>query len=135
MDLLKIKFYRGIVVSDQELRVLMGRRFIDLWEKWFSIYREIKDYDYSWKKFVLKYDGINCLSKKIGIEINTWPEYSKLFNKKYIIGLFIDEVIGDFNKVIYPPVFSCDNIDKNLYEKLSGYGDCFNTEFHTVIII
>jgi hypothetical protein len=95
----KIQFIRGIVVSDMTLRVLMGRRFPELWETWRKIQEEAKknedfedDRGDPWFAFVMEEDVQEFLSKKLGLEVETWRCCSELNCKKVVIGITYGEV-------------------------------------------
>jgi len=133
----KILFIRGVVVSEQALRVLIGHRFIDIWNDWVEAKTEYNPDVNVWQECASELGIRARLTKKMGVDVITWPCCSKLNHKKYIIGTVVEtvDINNDmFNNVISPPKITAD-IDSELLEKLMRYGDYLDVELSTVMMI
>ena len=135
----KILFIRGIIVSAAALRVLLGRRFVEKYNEWCKVRRESKlaENEEPWTTFVLENNVCKFLSKKLGLEVYTWPYNSALNCKKFVIGIMygrVDVIWHYFTNVMTVPEIPV-STDKLITHKLSQYRDCFVAELQSVMML
>ncbi len=127
---------RGVLIKDITLRVIIGQRFVDMWEK----YQKYLNYP---KKGIIGKPWINfwensiwnennqqlttceLLSKKLGVNIWTWPKGSKFYCRKFILSNSVNSIHELYDSVITltPEMVLGENeIDKQLLFHLSKYG-------------
>ena len=134
----KILFIRGIIASNRTLRVLMGRRFPELWDKYQEDAKEVeKDGEDPWWYFVHETDGLDVIRKKLGLEIHTWPCCSELNAEMFVIGVKYGEanVWNDMAEAVTEvPKLSAD-LDQEITDKIMGYSDCLDVELKSVMLL
>ena len=106
-----IRFVRGIIISDSELRMLIGRRYVDLWSEWLSV----KKLGRSWADFA---KTVN-FSKYLNLGVYTWPSHSELYHTKYAVGIGFGPEDHEWD-IVRCPDRDRDQ-DANLYIKLLSY--------------
>jgi hypothetical protein len=129
-------FIRGIIVSESALRVLMGRRFINLWIE-FQKYRKTHQDDEAWELFLEECDPCSIIESKLELKIYNYPCCSELQNKKFIIGIEFGKVglwEDAYNHVTSPPELP-DHIDEEVKNKVKGYADCLDWEPQTIVVL
>lgn len=118
------KIVHGMVISDTAMRVLIGDRFVSLWED----YKRYRDFQTFWVNS--KLEPKTSIEKKINLSVFSLPEL-----KQFVIGTQLTEL--KLNENIYTefPVFNRHNIDLmtiNIRKQLRKYG--VEGEIKTVII-
>ena len=137
----KIQFIRGVVVSDQSLRVLIGYRFNNLWQLWKKTQQDYKndeeDRDCAWNAFLFDENGMKILSEKLGLCIYTWPCCSKLNGKKFVIGVKYDEAVicVDIFESVTPIPVNPSYLDREIRDKIVRYGDCLDIDIQSVMVL
>ena len=135
----KILFIRGIIVSAAALRVLLGRRFVEKYNEWCMVRRESKlaENEDPWTTFVLENNVCKFLSKKLLLEVYTWPYNSALNCEKFVIGIMygrVDVCEGMLDNAITVPEIPV-STEKLITHRLAGYRDCFVAEIQSVMML
>lgn len=108
METENLKIVRGIILTEKDLRVLVGRRFVDLWDN-----ARGKDIRFSTHE----------LSRRIGVDVY---EYYNL----YVLGETIVTTSDGLLSVPHIPEY----VDIELGKKLNRYGDCFEIDIKTIVV-
>lgn len=118
------KIVHGMAISDTAMRVLIGDRFVSLWED----YKRYRDFKTFW--FNSKLDPKTSIEKKIELSVFALPELSQ-----FIIGTKLRDLTIDNNQFVEFPVFNATDINLltvKIRKYLRKYG--LEEEIKTVII-
>lgn len=128
-----LQFIRGIVINDSTLRVLIGRRFPDIWTQYMDCQEESGT---KWNWFLYETNNpLEIISKKLGLSFYCYPCFSKLRDKAFVIGKKYIEVEEATDKVVYEPAIP-DYLDEEISQKLMKFSDVLDpTDIKSVIII
>ena len=119
-----LNIIHGMVITDIEFRVLIGSRFVNLWEK----FKETSTFEEFWKSSNCKAE----LEKKLRVSIFTWSQGSDLYLKKFILGERLCEFTDVLDTLCELPKVSSDLTD-NIRCKLRRFALEHNIE--TILVV
>jgi len=115
-----LSIIRGITVSEQELRVLIGKRFIPLWEDWVN-WQERDDNGFSCWLEESELQPVKTIQDTLKYNLFSWPKCSDLYGKRYIIGTCLQKYTPEdtLNRKI--SIETGNSMDEKLKHTCQGY--------------
>lgn len=96
---MNLQLVRGVIINIVNMRVLVGTRFLEIWQNWEQHKNTTPDTDHNFYLFLTQKNRLKTIGEKIGVSIYEWPIQSLLYGKQYVIGVIVGKI--NFLKVLH----------------------------------